>query len=143
MILGSEVINIKHLEFNELVESYAGIARYTFLLQNTTEPFPINQFGLSTYMLIPVYVAMNFFYFLGGHFFDLSVLMGALTIRHLARVFGDMVNNHPDPYYINMVSVQQLNTYLFKINGQLLCIYICHISKLDNEGVLRPEIVIQ
>lgn len=105
IILGSEVINIKCLRFDKLVvEAYAGKARYTFFMQKDTGPFPISQFDTGTYLIIPVYIVMNFYYFLGGHFFDLSVLMGALTLRHLAALFAHTVNGCSDAYYVEWVS---------------------------------------
>ncbi|XP_035706965.1 uncharacterized protein LOC118435289 [Folsomia candida] len=104
VFLGAEVINVKHWKFTQLLESYAGKARYTFFVQGTSDPFPITGFDLATYFLVPIYVVMNFFYFLGGHYFDLSVLMGALTLRHLAMVFADTVQSHSDPYFSATVS---------------------------------------
>jgi hypothetical protein len=88
VIVGSGVIQIVNWNPVHLLESYAGTARHTFLIQSTKSPYPIGKFGFGTYFLVTIYVIMSFYYFLGGHYFDLSVLMGALTLRHLSKNFA-------------------------------------------------------
>jgi len=106
VFVGSGAIFIGNWSPTHILEGYAGTARHSFFLQSNKNPFPLHQFGIGTYIIVGIYGVMNFYYFLAGHFFDLSVLMGALTLRHLAEGFSSSVGLIKDSMDAIKVSYQ-------------------------------------